>query len=383
MKTLKSRAVERGKLIRSSLVALLLVLVACGGSGIDTTTPTTVAGTPTTEPANDTTAPPATSATTTAAPAELGELSYQLGWLMNIQYGGTLIADAEGYYMDEGFTAVELLPGGPDTAPVPVVVSGNALVGMTSFPALAGALAEGAEIRAIGVKFQRNPSGLMSLATNPVLTPEDIVGKRVGVCGSCVPGWEAFLAVNGIDPSEVTTVPVQFDPQPLVNGEVDAWYSFITSQPNALRARGIEVEVMAFHDYGMETVAEAYFTTLENLSGKRAELKAFMAAEIRGWQEAVQNPEKAARLAVEEYGADLGLDLDEQLLEANDQNELLVATPEALDHGYAYVSPEQQEQTVAILESSAGMTVSAQDLFDMSILDELFAERPELAEFTR
>ena len=46
-------------------------------------------------------------------------------------------------------------------------------------------------------------------------------------------------------------------------------------------------------------------TTDEMIANEPEKVKAFLAAEIRGWKDAVADPEEGARLAVEEYGADL------------------------------------------------------------------------------
>ena len=54
---------------------------------------------------------------------------------------------------------------------------------------------------------------------------------------------QAFLKTNKIDPASVTIVPVQFDPAPLVNGEVDAFMSFLTNQPIQLELKGIANEL--------------------------------------------------------------------------------------------------------------------------------------------
>lgn len=42
--------------------------------------------------------------------------------------------------------------------------------------------------------------------------------------------FEALLEVNGIDASGATIVPVQYDPQPLVNGDVDGFFAYITNE---------------------------------------------------------------------------------------------------------------------------------------------------------
>ena len=53
-------------------------------------------------------------------------------------------------------------------------------------------------------------------------------------------------------------------------------------------------------------------------------LKAFLKAEIQGWNDALADPEGGAKLAVETYGKDLKLDLDGQTEQLKAQNELVV-----------------------------------------------------------
>ena len=63
-------------------------------------------------------------------------------------------------------------------------------------------------------------------------------GKKIGVQAVNEPVWNAFLKAAKIDPGDVTKVPAQFDPQPLVAGEVDGWFSFFTNEPNLLQHAG-------------------------------------------------------------------------------------------------------------------------------------------------
>ena len=50
-------------------------------------------------------------------------------------------------------------------------------------------------------------------------------------------------------------------------------------------------------------------------------LKAFLKAEIQGWNDAVADPAASAALAVDDYGKDQDLDLAEQTSEATAQND--------------------------------------------------------------
>ncbi len=64
--------------------------------------------------------------------------------------------------------------------------------------------------------------------------------------------------------------------------------------------------------------------TTDSISNKSDELKAVLKADIMGWQQSIKDPSLGANLAVEQYGKDLGLEVEEQTLESESQNELIV-----------------------------------------------------------
>src|SRR5688572_31993959 len=67
-------------------------------------------------------APPVAAAQTQA--------SLQMGWIANVENAGEFVAAEKGYYAAEGVD-LELVPGGPGVSVEPLVVSGNALVGLS------------------------------------------------------------------------------------------------------------------------------------------------------------------------------------------------------------------------------------------------------------
>ena len=78
----------------------------------------------------------------------------------------------------------------------------------------------------IGAQYQKNPFAIMTLASKPIKTPQDMIGKKIGVQATNNAVWLSFLKANNIDPGKVDKVVVQFDPSPLASGTVDGWFSF-------------------------------------------------------------------------------------------------------------------------------------------------------------
>ena len=63
-----------------------------------------------------------------------------------------------------------------------------------------------------------------------------------------------------------------------------------------------------------------------------------------------------------------------------EESQKLISTPETEKNGLFTISEELQQQTVDSL-AAAGWEVSAEDLFDTSIIDEIYEEQPELKKY--
>jgi ABC-type nitrate/sulfonate/bicarbonate transport system substrate-binding protein len=314
--------------------------------------------------------------TTAGGSADLGTLDYQFSWIKNAEFAGQYIADQKGFYTGEGFSSVNFEAGGPTVQQDAVVTSGKALLGIGSPDITAPAILKGAPLKIIAVLFQKNPFCVMSLASNPVRTPEDMYGKSFGLQAVNEPVWNSFVKANDLDVSQIEIVPVQFDPQPLVGGEVDTWFSFVTNEPNLLKVQGVETVNFLLADFNYPLPSQTYMATEESIENSREALKAVLKADIMGWHESIKDPELGATYAVEIYGKDLGLDVPEQTLESYAQNQLIVQ-PDTMTNGIMTISDVLMEETISTL-AIGGTEISAEQLFDMSLLTEVYEENPEL-----
>lgn len=308
---------------------------------------------------------------------EIAEIDFQLSWTHSVEWAATYLAEENGYFADES-VSVNLLPGGPNVAAAPVVVSGGATVGNSTANSVASAAAEGADLVILGAEYQLSPWAIISPAEAPIETPADLLGKRVLVAASSEPAWNAFLALNDLDPTSITTIPGGFDYTPIATGEADAVLGYWSTGPGDMENVGVEPYAMLFSDWGFDVVSHSYFVTRQTLEAERDALKRFLTATIRGVRDYLVDVETPARIAVEEYGSDLGLDLETQLV-VGERQLALITTEETEEHGLLYLTPETVERILASFEAM-GISSADESLFDMSILDEIYAENPELLE---
>lgn len=303
---------------------------------------------------------------------DLTKATLQMGWIANVENAGEFLAAEKGYYTAEGLD-MTLEPGGPAVSVEPLVVSGKALIGLSQPDVVARARQNGAKLKVIAATFQRNPAAVMSLASAPITTPQELVGKKLGIQQSGVPIYDAFFKSIDIDPKSITYVPVQFDPAPLVNGEVDAFVSFQTNQPIQLKTQGIDTVTFLPADFGFNLYADAFEASEDSLADpeKRATLVKILRATIKGWQDAIADPAGAAKLVVDKYGKSLNLPLDAQTLTMEAQIPL-IQTDEAKTNGLLTMSETGIAQNIETLKNT-GIETTAEEIFDTSLIAEATA----------
>jgi ABC-type nitrate/sulfonate/bicarbonate transport system substrate-binding protein len=353
---------RRGTVILSTAIAAGLLLAGCASGGA------------TDEPEGEA--------------ASYGEISVQYSWIKNEEFAGEFYAYENGYYDEAGFSEV-IGVSGPDTG-VAKLLSGTVQVALSDAASVGAAVAEeDAPLKIIGATFQKNPFTILSLADGGnILTPEDLIGKKIGVQDSNASVFAALLAANGISPDQLTIVPVDFDPTPLMNGDVDGFMAYLTNESLTVELAGYEVATLPYAENGLPYVAETYTVTDQFLAENPELIKAFLIAEIKGWTDVFKNPnEDTVALVIEYYNAaaaagDLTFgDLDpEKTGLAIDAEKLLISTEETEANGLFTISDDLIAQTLASLEAS-GWTLTADQLFDTTIIDEIYAEFPELKEY--
>jgi ABC-type nitrate/sulfonate/bicarbonate transport system substrate-binding protein len=317
--------------------------------------------------------------------ASYGEISVQYSWIKNEEFAGEFYAYENGYYDEAGFSEVIGISG-PDTG-VAKLLSGTVQVALSDSASVGAAVAEeDAPLKIIGATFQKNPFTILSLADGGnILTPADLIGKRIGVQDSNASVFAALLSANGISPDELTIVPVDFDPTPLMEGEVDGFMAYLTNEALTVELAGYEITNLPYAENGVPFVAETYTVTDQYLAENEDLLKAFLIAEITGWTDVfTESTDDSVTLVTKYYDAAAAAgDLTFGPLDpvktglALEATKLLISTDETEANGLFTISDELKAQTVESL-AAAGWDVTVEDLFDTSIIDSIYEEFPEL-----
>jgi NitT/TauT family transport system substrate-binding protein len=313
---------------------------------------------------------------TDQASAETATINMQLGWLGGGNQLGEACAHQLGYFKDEGVD-FHFQPGGPNNDGIAVVASGRYEVGeVSSSPSLMLAVSQDIPIRCFAVSAQKHPYTFFSLKKNPVRTPADFVGKKVGIQATGVILLRALLAKNKIDMKDVQVVTIGSDMMPLLTGQVDVVTGWLTNT-TALKVLGTDRVDLSLWDTGVHLYADPYYATTDTLTDRKDLLVRFLRAASRGWAFAYENRDKAIELLVKEFpnlnAADERAAADVMLSYCFNANTKL--------NGYATMDPqvwEDQIDTWSQLGQFTKRTPKVDEVMTMDILNATQDSRPKV-----
>jgi len=315
-------------------------------------------------------------ARTFAQPAGTQTINMQLGWLANNNQLGEIVAKRLGYFEEERINFA-IQPGGPSIDGVAIVASGRYEIGqVSSSPSLLLAASQGIPVKCFAVGAQQHPYSFFSLPAKPIKSPQDMVGKKVGIQATGRVLLSALLRQHKIAESDVKIVVIGADMSPLLTGQVDCVTGWETNR-TALKPLGPDMVTMRLWDHGVRLYAMPYYATAKTLEAKGPLLAGFLRAAGRGWQYAHDNPEKAVDLFMKEY-PDLVRD-DE--LTASKILLTYIFTDKTRDNGWGCfdtaVWQEQIDLYAALGQFSAGPP-SVTAVMTTALLDATRDKRPKI-----
>jgi ABC-type nitrate/sulfonate/bicarbonate transport system substrate-binding protein len=299
MQNRRSFLVNSARLMGGAVVLGSPLLAACGSSSSSGASDTSAPGT---------TGAAAGATTTAAMAAATGTVRTAFNWQPDVEWASWYLADNMGLFKAKGVEA-KFLHGGPNTPAVAqVLAAGDADVGVASDELqLIQANAAGADYVILGAMYQRSPSGWCWLAKNPISSAKDLVGKKLGLTTGDEVRVDALFKVNGLEP-KYETIPMSFDPQPLIDGTADAITCYVTNQPIQLALQGIEAKSAPFSDFGLKAYGDVLFASKKYIDANRDLLVQYFAGLLAGVKANVADPMAVIPLLTDIYGKDVEID---------------------------------------------------------------------------
>lgn len=229
------------------------------------------------------------------AAAPSNALSMQAAWVNDAEFIGYFVGIDNGFYKAQGID-MRYLSGGPDVIPESALLVGKAPLALTAPDTTIRAIStQGAKLRIIGAQFQKTPIGVVSLKSRPVPDVKALEGKTLAVPPVNMAEIAGMLRLNGIAKNAVRIVPYQFDPTPLIKGEIDATVDFVTDVPYTISLAGKEAVSFLLYDHGVTLYGDTVVVTEEFLAANRALLVKWLRASRQGWVENFRDPARYPR----------------------------------------------------------------------------------------
>lgn len=313
---------------------------------------------------------PAPAATNPPAPQAV---KVQLAWIEDVTWAALYAAETQGYAKEVGL-AQEFLPGGPQVDPIQAVAGGAAPFGFVGgLNQLILARANGIPVKAFGTLWQRLPFGLISLAANPIKTPKDAIGKKIGLQSGARSTWALIMAANDLKEDQMTIVPVGVDPTPLVSGQVDGYWGTATGQLLTLKAQGLAVDMMFMADAGVPGYGEVMVAPEKTLQEQQDLLVRWLKAVIKGGQYYIGHTDELAEFVVKRSPS-LNLNLDVQKASAKALAEVL-QSPMTQSKSLYWIDPTVATNLVDIMQRAGQIKskVETSDLVTTAVLEKAMA----------
>ncbi len=245
---------------------------------------------------------------TAGAVSAADEMTLQLKWVTQAQFAGYYVALEKGFYEGADLD-VTIKPGGPDIAPVQVLLGGGADVMVDWMPSALAAREGGAPIVNIAQPFKSSGMMLTCLKETGIAAPTDFPGKTLGVWffGNEYPflSWMSQLGIpteGGADGVEV--LKQGFNVDPLLQKQAACVSTMAYNEYWQVIDAGLspdDLVTFKYEDEGVATLEDGLYVTEDKLADPAFEdkLVRFVAASMEGWKWAEENPEEAAMIVLE------------------------------------------------------------------------------------
>jgi NitT/TauT family transport system substrate-binding protein len=267
-------------------------------------------------------------------------VTFQLNWTAGGANAGFAAALGEGYYKQAGLD-VTIVQGNGSGNTSQLVASGRAQIAYADAVPVSQLIAKGAPMRIISTIYQSNPNEVTALKKTGVHAVKDLVGKKVGVpAGSSqAPMLPLFLRANGLKESDMVMInmPVPSMVPALLQGQVDAILGSMDAYQIQLEQQGAQLDNYTFADYGVPTVSTSILASDAYLKDNPEVVRKFVAASLKGWSFALDNPEKAIKDLKATFP-----DVNEKLASA----ELAAITPLFCSGGAKFIGKAEDSQWV-------------------------------------
>jgi NitT/TauT family transport system substrate-binding protein len=299
--------------------------------------------------------------------ASAADITLQLKWVAQSQFAGYYVAEDKGFYDEEGLD-VEIKAGGPDIAPEQVIAGGGADVIVAWMGGALVAREKGVPLVNIAQPYQKSGLQLICPKDGPIQTEADFKGHTLGVWffGNEYPffAWmnKLGLSTEG-GPDGVTVLKQSFDVQPLVQKQADCISVMTYNEYWQAIDAGFKPEDLVVFNYtemGNDLLEDGLYVLEDKLADPefKENMVKFVRASMKGWKYAMENPDEAAEIVMDNGGQD-----------ENHQKRMMGEVAKLIGDGTGKLDPAVYERTAKALLDQDIITKEPEGAYTTEITD--------------
>ena len=232
-----------------------------------------------------------------AAPASA---QTKLTFLLNVPpagyNSGFELAVQKGFYKDAGLD-VTIEPGNGSQTTAQLLSVGKYDIGFADSAPVMKLISQGAKVKVIATILQAAPNAVTALKKTGLKNVADIKGRTVAMptAGSQVAMFPLVLAANNLKESDIKLInmPPEAMVSSLIQGSVEVILGSVDQYDIQLRAQNQQFDSYLFSENGAPTVSTSIIASDEFLAKHPDVAKKFVAASLKGWYAAIDNPTEA------------------------------------------------------------------------------------------
>ncbi len=237
--------------------------------------------------------------------ADLTEITLVLDWTPNTNHTGFYVAVNEGFYEEEGLKVNIVQP--PEDGATTMVASGQAEFGVDFQDYLAPVYTsdENIPITAVAAMIQHNTSGIISLKEDNINSPKDLEGKNYATWDLPVEKamMQNIVEADGGDFSKVNLIPEYVENEAAaLQQDIDAIWIYYAWAGISTKQAGLETNTLFFKDLNpaFDFYSPVIVSNTDWLENNPDVAKAFLRATKKGYEFAIDDPDKAAEILVKQ-----------------------------------------------------------------------------------
>ncbi len=295
------------------------------------------------------------------------DVTFGLDFVVLGRHAPWYVALAKGYYRDAGLN-VKIVPGQGTAQAIQAVEADITQFAFSDVPSLLIARGRGASsAKLLAVNYQKAPYAIFSLDPGAnVTTPEGLKGLEIasGAGSFSAKVIQGFAKEKGIDPASIKFVNVDGAARVsmLLGAKVPAIETFIFGEPGIARRTGdAKLRTLLLADHGLDLYANGLVARQATIRAKPDMVRAFVGASLKGWQDALANPEEAAKL---QAGLVPGLE-PSVIVDELKILKTLAVTPYTQANGLGAIDPAQMRKAADFVVNTIGIEGKIPDVTEL------------------